>query len=373
MKKIFGICFFVLMTGCILTHSSLSLAYAALGLNLWYEKMVPVLLPFMILSGTLIRMGMTDSLIRPVSPLFGRIFRLPGPGIYVILVGFLCGFPMGARTIADLRNRQELSSEEGQYLLAFCNNLGPVFLGFVLPLLHRKLVLPYVFGMYGIPLLYGISLRYSVYRNRIPEKTDQAFGRDDAAKLLEQTDPACLPAISLPDALDDAITAAGRSILQLGGYMIFFNLLNLLPRLLVSDSFRYAPLWEISGGLKLLGDRFPLYTLLLLPFGGLSCIAQTGSCIRNTGLSLKSYILHKMVRQCLLQLIIWDGFCCLRILFCFDFSVFVFCVCPVGSGITKRPATTALPESHRSPEKHRNSLPDFFRKAPEYFRRHRPW
>ena len=99
MKKIFGICFFVLMTGCILTHSSLSLAYAALGLNLWYEKMVPVLLPFMILSGTLIRMGMTDSLIRPVRPLFGRIFRLPGPGIYVILVGFLCGFPMGARTI----------------------------------------------------------------------------------------------------------------------------------------------------------------------------------------------------------------------------------------------------------------------------------
>ena len=207
MKKIFGICFFVLMTGCILTHSSLSLAYAALGLNLWYEKMVPVLLPFMILSGTLIRMGMTDSLIRPVRPLFGRIFRLPGPGIYVILVGFLCGFPMGARTIADLRNRQELSSEEGQYLLAFCNNLGPVyFLGFVLPLLHRKLVLPYVFGMYGIPLLYGISLRYSVYRNRIPEKTDQAFGRDNAAKLLEQTDPACLPAISLPDALDDDLT-----------------------------------------------------------------------------------------------------------------------------------------------------------------------
>ena len=103
--------------------------------------------------------------------------------------------------------------------------------------------------------------------------------------FLEQTDPACLPAMSLPDALDDAITAAGRSILQLGGYMIFFNLLNLLPRLLLPDSFRYAPLLEISGGLKLLGDRFPLYTLLLLPFGGLSCIAQTGSCIRNTGLS----------------------------------------------------------------------------------------
>ena len=72
-----------------------------LGLELWYEKMVPVLLPFMILSGTLIRMGLVNSLIRPVYPLFEKIFRLSRPGIYVILMGFLCGFPMGARTIAD--------------------------------------------------------------------------------------------------------------------------------------------------------------------------------------------------------------------------------------------------------------------------------
>lgn len=296
MKKISGICFFVIMTCCILTHSSLSLAYAALGLGLWYEKMVPVLLPFMILSGTLIRMGLVDGLIRPVKPLFGRIFRLSAPGIYVILMGFLCGFPMGARTIADFRDRQELSVEEGQYLLAFCNNLGPVyFLGFVLPLLQRKQVFPYLFGMYGIPLLYGIFLRYGVYRNRIPENTQAPSESDGSSDRSGATGKNTASALSVADALDDAITAAGRSILQLGGYMIFFNLLNLLPRLLVPDSFRYAPLLEISGGLKLLGDRFPLYTLLLLPFGGLSCIAQTGSCIRNTGLSLRSYVLHKLM------------------------------------------------------------------------------
>lgn len=296
MKKISGICFFVIMTCCILTHSSLSLAYAALGLGLWYEKMVPVLLPFMILSGTLIRLGLVNGLIRPVKPLFGRIFRLSEPGIYVILMGFLCGFPMGARTIADFRDREELSVTEGQYLLAFCNNLGPVyFLGFVLPLLQRSLVLPYVFGMYGIPLLYGIFLRYSIYRNRLPENTGSSGRTDNTAKLSESAGSDKFSVLSLPDALDDAITAAGRSILQLGGYMVFFNLLNLLPRLLLQGSFLYAPLLEISGGLKLLGDRFPLYTLLLLPFGGLSCIAQTGSCIRNTGLSLRSYVLHKLV------------------------------------------------------------------------------
>ena len=77
--------------------------------------------------------------------------------------------------------------------------------------------------------------------------------------------------------------------------MIFFNLLNLLPGIFLPNGRVCAPLLEISGGLSILGDRWPLYTLLLLPAGGLCCLAQTGSCIRNTGLSLKSYILHKMV------------------------------------------------------------------------------
>ena len=285
MKKILGVFFFVFLTFCMLTNSSLSLAYAALGLRLWYEKMVPVLFPFMVLSGTLIRMGLVESLIRPIRPFFGKLFRISDPAVYTILMGFLCGFPMGARTTAEFRNRQELSVAEGQFLLAFCNNFGPVyFLGFVLPLLHRTLKLPYLIGMYGIPVIYGLFLRYTVYRMRLK---DTSMVSQPVTKSTVRT--------SLPDALDDAVNAAGLSILQLGGYMIIFNLLNLLPGLFLRQSHLLAPLLEITGGLQMLADRYPLYTLLLLPFGGLSCIAQTAGCIRNTGLSLKKYIIHKLV------------------------------------------------------------------------------
>ena len=285
MKKIMGVFFFVFLTFCMLTNSSLSLAYAALGLRLWYEKMVPVLFPFMVLSGTLIRMGLVESLIRPIRPFFGKLFRISDPAVYTILMGFLCGFPMGARTTAEFRNRQELSVAEGQFLLAFCNNFGPVyFLGFVLPSLHRTLTLPYLMGMYGIPVIYGLFLRYTVYRTRLQDTS-----------MVSQPVTKSSVRVSLPDALDDAVNAAGLSILQLGGYMIFFNLLNLLPRLILRQSHLFAPLLEITGGLQLLEGRYPLYTLLLLPFGGLSCIVQTAGCIRNTGLSLKKYIIHKLV------------------------------------------------------------------------------
>ena len=51
-----------------------------------------------------------------------------------------------------------------------------------------------------------------------------------------------------------------------GGYMIFFNLLNLLPRLLLPDSFRYAPLLEISGGPEAAGRQIPfVYVIAFCP------------------------------------------------------------------------------------------------------------
>ena len=61
------------------------------------------------------------------------------------------------------------------------------------------------------------------------------------------------PVMPLLEALDEAVYAAGRNILQLGGYMIFFNLLNLLPGIFLPDGRVCAPLLEISGGLSILG------------------------------------------------------------------------------------------------------------------------
>ena len=38
-----------------------------------------------------------------------------------------------------------------------------------------------------------------------------------------------------------------------------------------------------------------MYSLLAVSFGGLSCIAQTYSCISKTDLSLSDYIIHKTI------------------------------------------------------------------------------
>ena len=288
--------FFLILTVCILSHSSLSLTYASLGLDLWFHKMFPSLLPFMILSGIMIRLKLTEKMAGVLYPVVGPVYRVRKNVIYCMALGFLCGFPMGAKVTADLYARNMITKREAEYLLAFCNNIGPVyFCSFVLPLLRRQLVIPYLFGMYGIPLLYGLLLRYTSFKELSPAKASSR-----ANEMLNCQDKGCSPENrpggGLLAAVNESVQASLHSILTLGGYMILFNLLNLpLHILLDREPALFSPMLEITGGLSMLGGELPVYSLLVLSFGGLSCIAQTYSCISATDLELGGYIRHKIV------------------------------------------------------------------------------
>ncbi len=159
----------LLLAGCMLINSQVSLSYANLGLELWFQKMIPALGPFMILSGIMVRLNLTEKAALAACPVVKPLYRVRENVVYAMVCGFLCGFPMGAKVVEDLYTRQRITRREAEYLLAFCNNIGPIyFVSFVLPLLGRKLVAPYLLGMYGIPLLYGLLLRWTVYRDLIP-------------------------------------------------------------------------------------------------------------------------------------------------------------------------------------------------------------
>lgn len=292
---------FIILVFCILTNSKLSLSYTALGLELWFQKMIPTLLPFMILSGIMVRLKLTEKISMLAYPVIRPVFRVRKNVCYAMLMGFLCGFPMGAKVVDDLYSREMITKREAEYLLSFCNNIGPVyFCGFVLPLLGRKLVFPYLFGMYGIPLLYGLALRYTLFRDLDNEvslyhnrKSSQQY-----TKILTACESTRKQnsAERLLEAINSSIHSSVQSILMLGGYMILFNLLNLLPHLLLGQPpVLLAPLLEITGGLNLLKAALPLYSLLALSFGGISCITQTYSCIGQSDLSITHYIVHKTV------------------------------------------------------------------------------
>ena len=283
---------FLMLLICILSHSRMSLSYASLGLGLWFEKMIPSLLPFMILSGVMVRMKLTDKVAMLIYPIAGPLYKVRKNVCYAMMMGFFCGFPMGARVVDDLYKRQMITKREAEYLLAFCNNIGPVyFCSFVLPLLGRKLVFPYLFGMYGIPALYGLALRHTRFRDLDNPKSRQESVRpaadlvaceDGSAGICRDVSRKISPGERLLEEIDSSIQASVQSMLSLGGYMILFNLLNLVPHLLLGHPLTVlSPLLEITGGLQMLGESVPLYSLIALSFGGLSCIGV----LRNLDIS----------------------------------------------------------------------------------------
>lgn len=336
-RKLFLFLFFgVLSILCLflLRFPMRAAALAADGLTLWFAKMIPALFPFMVLSGVFLTTGFSDRLAHLAAPLLQPIFRTSDSCLFCILTGFFCGFPMGARVCAQSLQQNKISRREASWLLAFTNNIGPVyFSGYVLSLFPVRAPLTVWLGMYLLPLLYGLVLRDTLYRDlpashnacrragditarpmsgEAPLRTDTTrsdSGRrvfaPTAASARRSTNAltafsgASLSSACLLSALHESILSAMNGIAQLGGYMVFFNLLNLFPAVFLAEYpalVRWlSPLLEITNGLSMLLPSERFWAYLVLPFGGLCCIAQTASCIHNTGLSLKRYIFHKLI------------------------------------------------------------------------------
>lgn len=321
MKKLYPLFLtgmFLLLFFLMLTYPAESLYYAFTGLTLWFQKMIPTLFPFMILSGIMIRMNLTEYFSMLLTPIFRPLFSVNGNGAYCIILGFLCGFPMGAKVVADLYERGKLSHEEASRLLAFCNNIGPIYMtGFVLPLLGLHKKLPYLLGMYGIPLLYGVflghrSCRPAVQRKR-PAKLAPELRTASISMEMVSMEKVSVEKVSILAQIDASIMSGIENITRLGGYMILFNLLNLFPAMLLPAHVLpfVNALLEITSGISRMGSAMPLAVLLLLPFGGFSCLAQTYSIIKNTDLSIGNYCMHKILLTLFTALFYgaWYGLC----------------------------------------------------------------
>lgn len=305
-KNIGVILFSLLLIAGMLFLPKVSVRFALAGLNLWFTKMIPTLFPFMVVSGILIRMQLVKPLCAPFTGLFSHLFGVQANGVFCILMGFLCGFPMGAKVISDLYKRGELTIEEADYLLSFCNNIGPIyFCGYVLVTLQIANPIPFLFGMYGIPFLYGMVQGRLRKKKCIPAGKQLCMGKCYAAS---GADKALEPQNSFLEAVDGAIMSGIENITKLGGYMIFFNLFNMLPRLLMQKglaagcsyaarikmTYFFACFFEISGGVSLVQNKEPWLILAMIPFGGLCCMAQTYSLIKDTPLSIAGYAFHKL-------------------------------------------------------------------------------
>lgn len=119
---------FLLLGGAgLLRFPAESAAAAQEALALCFETVIPSLFPFFVLSSLAVQSPLPRFLSRALAGFMRPLFGVGGAGASALILGLLGGYPVGARTAAELYARGEISQEEGEQLLAFCNNSGPGF------------------------------------------------------------------------------------------------------------------------------------------------------------------------------------------------------------------------------------------------------
>ena len=128
MKRLLATLCVTLFFAAMLLFPQAAFQGASLGVLLWFHTVLPTLLPFLIISNLLIHTGAINMISRILAPILCRFFRVSPYGAFVILIGFLCGCPMGSKVAADLLKKDGISEREARYLLSFCNNTSPMFI-----------------------------------------------------------------------------------------------------------------------------------------------------------------------------------------------------------------------------------------------------
>lgn len=293
------------------------------GLLLWYHSVLPVLFPFMFLCSLFLCLNLSESLpgcfYRPICRLFG----CSPHGAFAVIIGFLCGFPMGVKITADLYEQHKISRAEAKFLYGFVNNLSP---GFVLSYIAAQqlnnvsLAPVLLIPIFGSALLYGSITSISFRRSsNIFCQTVSSSHHADQNASADNTLPTSFFLL-----LDQCLYRTIQNIVKLGGYiMLFYMLVSAFTNLFPAFE-QQMPLLllfscvEITNGIRMIAvSHLPFFVKYLCisalsAFGGFSALAQTLS-LSDMDRDLLFYYIKSRVLTTLLALCI----AACSVLFCF--------------------------------------------------------
>ena len=98
------------------------------GLRLCYNVIIPSLFPFFVLSSLVVELGLAGYLGRALEKVMRPLFNVSGACASAFALGFIGGYPVGAKTAISLYEKGMCSRTEAERLLSFCNNSGPAFI-----------------------------------------------------------------------------------------------------------------------------------------------------------------------------------------------------------------------------------------------------
>ncbi|MDY4104311.1 MAG: hypothetical protein SOY37_01900 [Oscillospiraceae bacterium] len=288
--------------GAMLCHSDAAMDGARSGLAICANLIVPSLFPFFVLSFLLNRLGLPSYLGRVVEPAMKTLFGVSGAGASAFLIGITGGYPLGAACIADLRRQGEISEEDGNRLLPFCNNSGPAF----------------IIGAAGVGIFHSGAVGLSLYFVHVLSALITGLFLS-GKRCTDRTSPRfCIGSVSLSRALPEAIRSAVRQILTVCGFVVTFSTLTYLLDDMGVFSAIYGHIAAFTGYELRLTRAFLTGILelgcgvgalagaavtpvnlavcaFLIGFGGISVAMQTAAVLDGTNIKVSRHLVGRLL------------------------------------------------------------------------------
>ena len=303
---------FLLFTICLIIFSKSNIQAVKNSLNIWVNNVIPSLFPFFIATELLNHTNIPRIIGNMFNKIMRPLFNVPGIGAYALFMGIISGYPVGAKIVTNFRNQNLCTKEEAERLITFTNNSGPLF----------------ILGTVGITLFYdssiGLLLLFTHILSCITVGIIFKFWKSKT-KEKRNTDVINTNVTfnSLGEVLSKSILSAINSIIVIGGFIVLFGIiLSILQKTYIFNMLKIAllPIFNLlniktefiipilTGILELTNGVVSVSSIacknltinviisaFLLGFGGISIMLQVLSIISKSDISIKPYILGKLL------------------------------------------------------------------------------
>ena len=291
----------VLAAGLLLDTKGTTQA-AQTGIVLCMETVIPSLFPFFVLSGLIIKLQVADQLQYFADRTICRMFGINRELACAYLLGLIGGYPIGARTVAELYKQKKCTKIDAQRVLSYCNNCGPAFM--------IAVVGNFLFQSPAVGwILYGIHVVATVIVALLHRKQNNM-----EPKYVKR----CVN-ISASDTIQAFLTSVNdgfTNIMHVSAFVILFSVLIHIGDSFSMFAFLAKPfslfaaeteaiatlhgLMEITCGMRSLASiSNRAYSLVacsfLLGFGGICVFCQTASLLSDAKLSIRTYAKGKLI------------------------------------------------------------------------------
>ena len=301
---LFG-CFALFCLALILKNSEVAIEYITRGLLLCAETVIPSLFPFMVLSELIVSGGLLNRLPKALLAPLRRLFGLPDVGLCAMLLGLLCGFPVGAKCAVLAYEQGYLTREETARTLTCTSCPSSAFLISAVGVSlwgNRRFGITLYLTVLAVSLITGI-LANLLRKNKGTEDLS-------TAPFFQKA-----PTYYGAKLFTEAVKSALGSILLVCAYVVFFSALMGAFQLVLGSfdlsqnvSAFLSCLLELSSGVgqaSSLSDALTGAYLCAFAAGwsGVSVHCQMLSVCDGKGLSLRPYLCAKIFQGVLCALL----------------------------------------------------------------------